>query len=366
VQAARDNWTVPPVAPQLQNPNFECAAGFYATTNAIGEQLLVPNGWTLLIREGAPTVSSTRLRYAKTCDGQSNAFIEKLEGADSLIVLAQDVDTPPLPGKVFDMLLYQQVRATYGGDYSLSGWLISLCGNKSKPFDCPPENYIVKAVGIDPYGGIDPDSPSIVWEENRLNFVDTKGKRLGWQNLRLGVKALAQDGYITVFARMNSPFQFHGNMGFMDAFSLVRAPLAELESMDSPVSGPGPVRVAWFGQESPDIRAIPSGTHRMLYDVQTRPVGSGEWRDLVVGATAAGEIQFTAPCLETVYEFRVRARAEQPEGIPGAWPNHRYPGVWSKAVRVHFVVPADAQGVPAAPVGPQRTYLPALVRERRC
>ena len=307
-KAARDNWTVPPVAPVLINSNFECADGYYATTNAIGEEVLVPNGWTLIVPTGAPMVSSTRLRYAKKCDESDDVHIEKLEGLDSLVVLAQDIEQLPTPGKPFDMVLYQRVKATYGGDYSLSAWLISLCGNKSKPFDCPPENYIIKAIGIDPQGGIDPDSANILWEENRVNFVDAKGNAPRWQNMRMGAKAL--DGYITVFARMTSPFQFHGNMGFIDAFSLVRAPLADLESLPQTVTGQGPVRVAWFGQASTDIQAIPGGTYVMYYDVQTRPVGRGDWRDLVVGAAQPGELQFTAPCLDTTYEFRVRARAQ--------------------------------------------------------
>ncbi len=51
-------------------------------------------------------------------------------------------------------------------------------------------------------------------------------------------------------------------------------------------------------------------------------------------------------------EFRLRARAEQPEGVPGAWPNHRYPSDWSAPSTVVF---------PGATCAP-RAYLPLLLR----
>ena len=362
--AARTNWTIPAVPPTLLNPNMECADGFVFGANPLGEQDMIPQGWTVIYLSGAPTLASTRLRYVHGCEPSNTVFVERQQGEDSLIVLSQDVDTPPVPGKPFDVVLYQRVDATVGGDYSLSAWMISLCGNKSKPFDCPPENYIVKAVGIDPYGGTDPAAPQVIWETNNLNFVDPSGKRQGWQNLRMGAKAMT--GTLTVFLRMTSPFQFHGNMGFIDAVSLVRAPLADLAVLPAEVDWGQKVRVAWFGQESSDVKAMPGSTHVMLYDVQTRPVGKGAWRDLAVGAAGPGELQFAPPCADTAYEFRVRARAEQPEDSGGMWPNHRYPGVWSQPARVQIVAPAKPPVDPEVLPGPRYQYLPAIRRDIVC
>jgi hypothetical protein len=158
--AATENWTIPPVAPVLTNRNFECSDGFVARPSQEGQERLVPLGWSLIISDGVPSVSSTRLFYSKTCD-DSNSFIEKLEGRDSLLVRSQDIETLPTPGKPFDVILYQQVDATYGGAYSLSGWMVTLCGSKSKPFDCPAGNYMVKALGIDPNGGTNPNAEGI-------------------------------------------------------------------------------------------------------------------------------------------------------------------------------------------------------------
>ncbi len=341
------NWTVPPAPPLLQNRNFECADGFVSGTNSIGDEILVPIGWTLILSDSAPIVSSTRRFYGKSCGTDEPVFIERLEGYDSLLVRSQDIETPPTPGKPFDVILYQQVPATYGGAYSLSAWMISLCGTKSRPFDCPPNNYIVKAIGIDPHGGTQPEAKDIEWVENRANFVDLDGRPVGWQNLSTSATALSST--ITIFARMTSPFQFHGNMGFMDAFSLVRAPLSEMEALPAQIEGAGEIVLKWFGQQSTDIDNVPDGTHQLLFDVQWRKVPDGEWND-VVSSTTQVSTTFRAPCLDTSYEFRVRARAEQPPAPPdGAWPNHRYPGVWSKPQTVLFTAP-ELVPTPTVPI----------------
>lgn len=341
--AATDSWTVPPVAPVLINRNFECSDGFVARPALDGQEILVPVGWSLVISDGVPSVSSTRLFYSKTC-GDSTTFIERLEGRDSLLVRSQDIETLPTPGKPFDVILYQQVGATYGGAYSLSGWMVTLCGSKSKPFDCPEGNFIVKAIGIDPNGGTDPNAAGITWVENFANFVDADGERAGWQNLYTSATALGNK--ITVFARMTSPFQWHGNLGFMDAFSLVRAPLSALEALPGRVAGSDTLEVKWSGRQSTDVENL-GGTYQLLFDLQVRPLPNGEWRDLVVGATDQGSISFRAPCLDTSYAFRVRARAEQPPAPPdGIFPNQRYPGVWSKPQEVFFVAPAPATVTP--------------------
>jgi hypothetical protein len=325
--------------------------GYTAGLNALGQEILVPNGWTLIIATGSPIVSSTRRFYTGECNQSSQRFIEKLHGIDSLLVRSQDIETPPAPGKPFDVILYHRVPATYGGAYSLSAWMTSKCGNDS-PVDCPAGHYIVKAIGIDPNGGIDPNSPAIEWVENREN--------LRWRNLYTSATALTNA--ITVFARMTSPFQFHGNLGFMDEFSLVRAPLSALEELPKKVEGTGKVKLTWFGQQSADITLIPAGTHQLLFDVQTRQLPNGQWRNLVEGTTSQTSMTFQAPCLNTSYECRVRARAEQPPAPPeGAFPNHRYPGVWSKPQAVLFTAPPVEQIAATVVITPS-LYLPVAGR----
>jgi hypothetical protein len=199
-------------------------------------------------------------------------------------------------------------------------------------------------LGIDPTGGTNPLAPSVVWIEDRRNFTESR-----WANLRLG--ATAQSNAITLFARIRSPFRWHGAHAFVDAFSLVQAPTAQFVNLPSSVQG-SVVTVRWQGSLGPDIPAIPGGTHQLLFDVQQRQAGQTTWSDWQVGQPA-GQAGFSAGAFQgtRTYQFRLRARAEQPEGGPGAWPNHRYPGDWSQPVSVTFQNPA---------AGPPGAYLPLV------
>lgn len=348
--AAGDQWTVPPAAPLLTNPGFECEVGYYPSTNPNLDEILVPNGWTVLFLVGSPDVSSTRRFYTGECNPNSPRFIEKLNGIDSLLVRSEDIESLPTPGKPFDVVIYHQVPATYGGAYSFSAWMTSKCGN-ANPVDCPAGNYITKAIGIDPHGGIDPNSPAIKWVENREN--------LRWQNLYTASTALTNT--ITIFARMTSPFQFHGNLGFMDEFSLVRAPLSAMNALPAIVEAIGEVEISWFGQQSADIKTIPAGNYELLFDLQTRTLPSGEWRFVVQGESEKTSTLFQAPCLDTSYEFRVRARAEQPEDEEGASPNQRYPGVWSATQTVLFTAPLSEPISDTLPLTPT-LFMPMAAR----
>ena len=106
------------------------------------------------------------------CDGTSG--LEHLEGEDSLLFLAQDLETPPEPGKPFDAAVYQQVAVTPGTAYSLSGWMVSLCGGSATPSSCPADYYMEKLLGIDPTGGTDPLGPNVIWVGDRRNFTETR------------------------------------------------------------------------------------------------------------------------------------------------------------------------------------------------
>lgn len=312
-------------APALTNPGFECAQGYSPRPGIAGT---VPNGWTPVQLAGRPEWNSARVKFTGSCG--SSGFAERIEGQDSMVLLAEDIETPPLPGKPFDAVVYQQTAVTPGVAYSLSAWMVSLCGGSAIPNDCPSGVYIAKMLGIDPTGGTDPQAPSVTWVEDRRNFTESR-----WANLRLA--ATAQSSTITIFGRIRSPFRWHGAHAYVDAFSLVQAPTARFVNLPTTVQG-AQVAVRWEGSLGPDIPAIPGGTHHLLFDVQQRRPGQPAWSDWQTGAPA-GQANFNvAGCTgnQTV-EFRLRARAEQPEGSNGAWPNHRYPGDWSQPASVTFV-----------------------------
>ena len=338
---ASPTWAAPDLPPpSIANASFECAQGYGAQPGIVGQ---VPNGWTAGLLGGRPELNSTRLKFTGECG--DDGFVERLEGLDSLVFLSEDIETPPLPGKPFDAAVYQRIAVTPGVAYSLSGWLVSLCGGSAIPNDCPAGVYIAKLLGIDPTGGTDPTSANVVWVEDRRNFTESR-----WANLRLA--ATAQSDHLTLFVRVRSPFQWHGAHAFADAIKLVRAPLAWF--VDLPGSVPGSaVTIRWNGSQSPDIVAIPGGTYQMQFDVQVRKAGQQTWIDWQTDQPAGQAAFVVDPCLgPQTFQFRVRARSEQPPGSGGAWPNHRFPGDWSSPSSVAFLGEVACQ--PAA-------FLPLVV-----
>ncbi len=224
------NGTVPLAPNLLRNGGYECGTGGYYEVDPPPRQSkpnLIPNSWQFTTTVTPPIVSSARIRILKACDASGS--VEKLEGQDSVIVRSLDIETPPDPGKPFDMSLVQQVAVVSGTAYSVSGWMVTFCGgsNTDPRNDCPEGYYMAKMLGVDPLGGLDPDAPTVEWVESRANFVGPDGLTfVGWQNLRSVTTAQAHT--VTVFARMQSPFRWHGNFGHMDAMSMVQAPTATL------------------------------------------------------------------------------------------------------------------------------------------
>lgn len=316
-EAAAEQLTIPGV-PLVTNAGFECSGGTYAVAALQGGQMQIHNGWTVAILDGTPWLNSASLEFNRGCGGH----VEKIEGGDSLAIFAHDIEWTSQPGKPFDAAVYQQVQVTPGRAYSLSAWMVSLCGGSTTPNDCPRDYYMAKMLGIDPTGGVDPSADTVIWVEDRRNFIED-GKRVGWTNLRLA--AVAEAETITLFGRIRSPFQWHGNHAFIDAFSLMEAPTAALSASEDDGCT---AQIAWEGSQSPAIGQIPGGTYRLEFDLEYRAGNAGPWQSWLVDQPA-GEATFTCPQPGAAHFLRVRARAEQPSGGGGAWPNHRYPGLWS-------------------------------------
>ena len=351
--------TIPPLAPALTNPDMECDEGYYEVTGPDRKPNRIPDGWQQVLSLGHPRMNSARLQFAKSCEAEG-VHIEKINGRDSFTVLAWEIETPPEPGKPFDVTIYQQTPVVTGADYSVSGWFLTLCGGSAVPNDCPDGVYMAKMLGLDPTGGINPDADTVVWTENRNNFVDENDERIGWSNLYTA--ATAGTGVMTVFARIDSPFQWHGNHGFIDAISLIRSPIAELVDLPAQVSGDR-LDLAWDGQQSPDVEAIAGGNYDLLFDIEVRHEDADTWRSLVSGADGPGAVAFQAGCLDSSYQFRIRARAEQPDGEDEAWPNQRYPGPWGDPQTVFF---KSENTTIDTEVGDFPIYLPLISRGGQC
>ena len=171
---------------------MECDDGYYEVTGPDRKPNRIPDGWQQVLSLGHPRMNSARIQFGKSCEAE-DVHIEKINGRDSFTVLAWEIETPPEPGKPFDVTIYQQTPVEAGGDYSVSGWFLTLCGGSAVPNDCPDDVYMAKMLGLDPTGGVDPDADSVVWVENRNNFVDENDKRIGWSNLYTAATAETDD-----------------------------------------------------------------------------------------------------------------------------------------------------------------------------
>ncbi|NPV08998.1 MAG: hypothetical protein HPY83_13675 [Anaerolineae bacterium] len=122
-------------------------------------------------------------------------------------------DTPKQPalriwsdGEGFVAGIYQEVSGVeLGATYeAFIGWAVFQSEG--------PE--MGRAVGIDPWGGTDPQSPSVVWSPEVWEKKRT--------NPELRARAVAESDRITVFVRVNNPRTYGADQAFLDAVSLVR------------------------------------------------------------------------------------------------------------------------------------------------
>lgn len=114
----------------------------------------------------------------------------------------------------YDLVFYQTIAAQSGRDYTFKGMIVSFYkGTGGERAD----NKIFKTIGIDPTGGRDYRSSSIVWGER-------DGKDNEWRYPSLRVKAQANT--ITVFIRLENTEKDVGNT----ELNLVHLDRFELES----------------------------------------------------------------------------------------------------------------------------------------
>ncbi|MEZ4580066.1 MAG: hypothetical protein R3A10_00170 [Caldilineaceae bacterium] len=248
--------TIPPVAPVLLNGEMECADGYAEGVNGAGTTIRWPTGWTYAALAGTAKVNSARIQYTKACDGQGH--VERIGGEDSFVIRAHDIETPPEPGKPFDSVIYQQVAVEPGGDYSLSGWTLSLCGGSAVPNDCPDGYYMAKMLGLDPTGGTDANASSVRWVENRANFITPDGERVGWSNLSISARrGRDHDGLCPT----QQPVPLARQPRLYRLLSLIRR--AGGHAGRTAGDGRGRYRgLSWTGEQSPDVD-VPGGTFEL-------------------------------------------------------------------------------------------------------
>ncbi len=264
-----------------QNWGFE--EGFKA--NGVGV------GWQRFVNHGDVTFANTIEYFWPGA--------EHTEGETSQLIISKTA---------FSAGLYQQLTGvTIGKPYAAKAAMLTFFESSAPPTN---DGTMQKRVGIDPYGGTNPNSPNIVWSP-----IDAHDEA-PWVDVR--VAAVAKSTTITLFVRVNclQPVSHPSldNQVFIDAVMAAQAPTVSASS--PPVSYSPTFTVTWDnGQAAP-------GGYIVKYDVQYKDDVNNTWA-LWQDRTRDTSAQFTGSMGRT-YAFRARAYERYT-----AWHEIRLVGVWS-------------------------------------
>jgi hypothetical protein len=266
------------------------------TTNWGFEGGFKPNGvgvgWSHFVLSGNVTFANTIEYFWPGA--------EHTEGETSQLLISKTA---------FSAGLYQRITGvTPGLPYAAKAAILSFFESSAPPTN---DGTMQKLVGIDPYGGTNPNSPNIVWspvyDHDEAPWVDVR------------VATVAKSSAITVFVRVNclQPVSHPSldNQVFIDAVMLARAPTVSASS--PPVSYSPTFPVTWDnGQPAP-------GGYIVKYDVQYKDDVGNTWI-LWQDRTRDTSAQFTGVVGRT-YTFRARAYERYT-----AWFSIRLVGAWSE------------------------------------
>ncbi len=187
-------------------PNCDFDA-FYGSP--LGE---VPEGWV-------PFVLSGSLEFKGTSGSESHSFY-----VPSSLRMRSD-------GGIFVAGIYTQVGGLQPGvTYKASiGW-----GAPNEP------DAFGRKLGIDPTGGADPNSPTVVWGPPHYG----SGRMLNypWPELNIDISAVAQTSTVTVFVYVDHNYSTGDNFIFIDAVSLFVDPVQPAPTPAPPTATPVPPR----------------------------------------------------------------------------------------------------------------------------
>jgi hypothetical protein len=99
-----------------------------------------------------------------------------------------------------------------------------------------PTETFGRQLGIDPTGGADPNSPSIVW--GPMHWGD--GRRLNSPNVNIDVSAVAQAPTVTLFVKVDHNQAVPNSLIYLDAVSMFVDPVQPLPTAVPPTATPRP------------------------------------------------------------------------------------------------------------------------------
>jgi hypothetical protein len=248
----------------------------------------VASGWQRFwTGANEPCWMDTRIFAASNLGG---GWVERIEGETSQMILS----TEP-----YDAGIWQQVSGLVPGTgYGFHAAMLTIFQTSAQD---PVHGTMIKQVGIDPTGGTDPRSPTIVWSP-----PDDHDQ--GPWDIDSITSAYAQASTVTVFVRVNSLYPSGGlpylNLSFMD--SAILAQTGTVSAVAPALTAAASFLVRWD-----NAVASPEGKIKW-YDVQWLDEAEGIWRDWLVwtkstSATFAGKMGHA-------YRFRARVWQEYPNG----------------------------------------------------
>lgn len=280
----------------LVNGSFE-SFYTYATDPGTGTPLTLATGWTAFVQSGNPYYMSV-VDFASSPWG--TGWVEGFEGDNNQMIFTSDG-----PG-AFVAGVFQRVSGVAPGvAYAFSGRILTL------GFD--PQ--VTKELGIDPWGGTDPASPSVEWGFSALANQDNR-----WQNVYMA--AVARSSVLTVFIRVKHPLvPGPGNSEtFVDAFVLDVAPLAHTVPL-SPFRTDPNIPVAWgLDWRPPETSFVWDSS---WFQVKVRD-GAGPWQDWLAKTPSTSSMYTGQDC--HTYYFQSRAVVMHPvisnvgSRLPSYWP----------------------------------------------
>ena len=190
---------VPSCAQTLRNPGLEAP---YAGSG----ETVVANGWR------AFRISGSRQFLQSTG--------EKMEALSSQQIQSNSFE--------YDAGVYQRIPGCkVGAEYRFAGWLCTSYDHGFSQVRNCPDGMMIKRIGVDPRGGTNPSSPSVIW-----SWEEPLDRR--WRRLMVDFKA--QSGTVTVFARVQNRGEVGYDLAWLDVFEF--GPTSQVRISD-PEAHPG-------------------------------------------------------------------------------------------------------------------------------
>jgi len=185
-----------------RNLTINCDFNTFSDYSTEGSRRVVGNGWYFWVEEGNPAFE---------------------HGEDSPVPPSQQIWSD---GGNFRVGIYQVVNnLTPGATYIAGvGWV---------PYTSP-NGTIMRQVGIDPYGGTNPTSPTVIWGPEDWQFS---------RFTNLEVRAVAQATSITMFIRVYNPVSHGADLVFIDGANLIQdtnVPIVPVLPAGAPTNTPVP------------------------------------------------------------------------------------------------------------------------------